>query len=637
MHVSCNVKKSPPDENQVSALISANVDESIVKTHPPDSFDPGRNSAQVIASTNTSNNNKKEIEKIEGSCTSTHGSENRDDTASLECAKPGICRNDASNNAGSQLCVPKASTYIDFYSTSEEEDEEEGQFKEQKKKKKKKLTPEAGNDSMEQKIPKIMITDMKEFLKTLTPHKFSKLDNAATKLVQKFKKNLLCPKCVQMHGHTSQSIASTQYGGTSPNTSCRSSVQQLLMCMPLEIIEEVAAIHKKSSTKDMQLFMSWISSSKAEQKEAILRDLRNSMDIESKQSLVSEEDSDQSCGETMEISDIETDIPVVKDATTPKIDFSSYSDAEFRAAIIDELSQLRKRLSAFETETELLRKENEYLRKENAVLKKFKSEPLDSSYAGATKVYMPRPIILKRTRQDVGPSIPKATATKIIPKFDLEYFTQENTMRTNSFETSELCLVHFKGLMRRQQSQYRAVFDQLGFDNYKARDILFLSKDVVQILTYQNCVDDLVEKVTTNFPTVKYIKNADPTDPKLFSELGSLSQEFLTEQYFATMESAVLRFRELVKTKPVFKRSLHFLEKIVETRNTKYARALPQPKIFLMNSFVALDKLKASQTPQTHPIISEPEVISEPENVMDISYGNEDVELMRQDSMETSQ
>ena len=128
-------------------------------------------------------------------------------------------------------------------------------------------------------LPATIVADMKEYLSSLKPMKFAKNDNAATRLIQKFRKSLVCPKCGSLHGHTSQGTASNQYGGTAP-FKCRSSVPQLLMMLPHEVICAVGKVHREFCIKDAQLFASWMSSSKAEQKEMILKRLKHEMDID---------------------------------------------------------------------------------------------------------------------------------------------------------------------------------------------------------------------------------------------------------------------------------------------------------------------------------------------------------------------
>ncbi len=63
----------------------------------------------------------------------------------------------------------------------------------------------------------------------------------------------------------------------------------------------------------------------------------------------------------------------------------------------------------------------------------------------------------------------------------------------------------------------------------------------------------------------------------------------------------VQRFKKLAAERPVLTRTLHFLEKVVETKNAKYEKAPSKPKIFLMNNFVVLQDLQDSIKPLSKP------------------------------------
>ena len=445
---------------------------------------------------------------------------------------------------------------------------------------------------------------MRDFIKNMRPQKFTKTENTATKLIAKFKKTLVCPKCLDLHGHTSQGITSNQYGGTAPHK-CRSSVPQLLMMLPHELIGLVGNVHREFSSKDASLFASWISSSKAAHKEEILRHLKQTMEIDQIESENESSDEDQEENDQImiETQDVQHDEIVKK---VGAMDLSSYSDAEFRSVIMNEMMQMRQRLAALESE-------NKALRQENAVLKKYRptmnvtTEPKklpssttslapSTSYSAVTQVHTPRPIIIaKRNRQEVGAAVEHTPKSR--PQVNLSSFATTASEKPKDQERSKLVFAYFKGLARRPQSEYRALLDQIGVGCYKARDITFLSNDFVQILTFENCVDELVEKLEKNIPTAKYIKDAEPMDPKHYEEHGNLSKEFLTAQYFTVMEGSVQRFKKLVTERPVLLRTLHFLEKVVATKNTRYENSPAKPKIFLMNSFMALDQLQDSIKP----------------------------------------
>lgn len=118
-------------------------------------------------------------------------------------------------------------------------------------------------------------------------------------------------------------------------------------------------------------------------------------------------------------------------------------------------------------------------------------------------------------------------------------------------------------------------------------------------MTYENCADELVEKIKLFFPNAKHVADADPTDPKNYEEHGNLSKEFLEAQYYVSMEGAV-RIKKIVAERPILTRTLCFLEKIVKTKNSKYEKTLAKPKIFLMNSFIAFEK--AQDTVENTPV-----------------------------------
>ena len=456
-------------------------------------------------------------------------------------------------------------------------------------KREKALTPAISGDR--NGFPAIILSDMKNFIEALKPMKFSKIDNYANKLIIKFKKTWMCPKCQVLHGHTSQGVSSNQYGGTAP-FKCRSSSQQLVMMLPQDLIVALGKIYKTASSKDASMFAAWLGSSKAVKKEEILKNLNFEMQIDDQPEYIDEE------GEILDLVQVQ-DSRNFETQTSGYL-YDSFSEAEFRSAITEELMTLKNRISALESE-------NSLLRQENAVLKKYRPDfsqikvtdpklptsttslaPINS-YLEVTKVYTPQPVVMKRTK--VVSNSDSVYKPKIRPEVDMSLFTAcIDKEKEKSRDSSKLVFIYFKGLVRRRQSEYRALFDKIGFGGYKARDILFLSEDFMQVLTYEDCVDELVTLIGKFFPAAKFMKDADPTDPSNYESHGKLSRTFLEAQYFITMEGAVQRFRKLAIEKPFLKRTLYFLEKVVSTRNSKYEKSPEKPKVFLMNSFLVLDK-----------------------------------------------
>ena len=576
-------------EDRISAESPPSSARNAQESPPPSARTPGQH-VHVVEEMNLNSiqelKKKKESEQ-ERSDFGTH--QNEEDLSAGSAKK--LSSNDSPASCGtSQLNLGKKSYQgapsSDFDSTS---DDEEGELElGTVNYEKKSVAPAPSGDR--NGFPATILRDMKDFIESFKPIKFSKSDNVGCKLLMKFKKTLVCPKCEILHGHTSQGITSNQYGGTAPHK-CRSSSQQLIMMLPQDIIVAIGKVYKEFSTKDASMFAAWLGSSKATRKEEILKNLNFEMQIDNQVVEYVEEEADD---ETMH-EHLLSQINSLGGSDT----YDSYSEAEFRAVISGELMALRNRIAALESENALLRQENAVLKKYRPIPTSQKPVKLPNSvtalapvdtYLEVTKVHTPNPIILKRVKQDtVSESIYKA---KIRPVVDLSLFTAgKDVDKEKTRESSKLVFVYFRGLLRRRQSEYRALFDQIGFGGYKARDICFLSEDFMQVLTYEDCVDELVTLIKKFFPDAKFVKDADPTDPVNYESHGRLSKKFLEEQYFLSMEGAVQRFKKLVIEKPFLKRTLYFLEKVVSTRDMKYQKTPEKPKVFLMNSFMPLECL----------------------------------------------
>ena len=143
-------------------------------------------------------------------------------------------------------------------------------------------------------------------------------------------------------------------------------------------LETVAQIKLKfrelTCIKDAQLFAAWISSSKAEQKEIILKRLKKEMDIDKLEEPNSDDEASNDFndvdmaqeGKKLENLKIENDNNKISCAVA----VNNYSDAEFRSVVIEELLSLRKKL------VEVI-EENKALRQENAVLEKYRPNLID--------------------------------------------------------------------------------------------------------------------------------------------------------------------------------------------------------------------------------------------------------------------
>jgi len=614
-----DVSSSAPAENRFSHPESPAAMQSSRETLPSDVKDPGKPARVVeLELTTISNNSEKKKENDENLSELINEMKNHvpidciGQIASETCSQ-GQMMNPSQDEG---LRTTREAPNHEFFTSSEDEDADTelncG------KGGKKALAPEQLEYNYG--LPATIVSDMKEYIRSIKPMKFAKIDNVATRLISKFRKSLVCPKCGSLHGHTSQGATSNQYGGTAP-FKCRSSVPQLLMMLPHDLICAAGKVHREFCIKDAQLFAAWISSSKAEQKDTILKRLKQEMDIDKMEEPDTDDETFNDFND-VDMSQEEKKLENLKiEDDNNKISCSAvvnnYSDAEFRSVVIEELLSLRKRI------VEVM-EENKALRQENTVLKKYRPTPIDlpsnklpssttsltpaaATYSDITKLNTSRPVpTIKRSRQEVGATVDNQVKTR--PQVDLSLFTANESERNKKQDTSRLTFVYFKGLVRRPQSEYRALLDQIGFGGYKARDILFLSNDFLQVLTYENCVEELIEKINKNFPAAKHVKDADPTDPKNYEEHGNLSKKFLESQYFVTMEGAVQRFKKLASERPVLTRTLHFLEKVVETKNSRYEKAPNKPKIFLMNNFMVLqdlqDSINSSNAPKAEQVSS---------------------------------
>ncbi len=105
---------------------------------------------------------------------------------------------------------------------------------------------------------------------------------------------------------------------------------------------------------------------------------------------------------------------------------------------------------------------------------------------------------------------------------DDDAFFNSTTIRSN---TGNLKFLNFRGLQRIPPSHYRKKFYDLGLPAHLIRDISFLGRDLMCLLTYDNLADEIAAKLLEfGQGRVHYLPDADPTDSSLYPEdLGSVS------------------------------------------------------------------------------------------------------------------
>lgn len=161
--------------------------------------------------------------------------------------------------------------------------------------------------------------------------------------------------------------------------------------------------------------------------------------------------------------------------------------------------------------------------------------------------------------------------------------------------TSEPRLYLFKGFQRMPHSYYRKKFYELGIQAHLIRDISFLESGLMMILTYENLIAEIAEKLV-NFGAgkIQFLPNADPTDPSIYSsELTTVSKACLTRMFFDNVAHIHAHLKNQLETKPVLYKTVNYLKNVLDTKNVAFKATPPKPKVFLMNRFFALEELEA--------------------------------------------
>ena len=449
---------------------------------------------------------------------------------------------------------------------------------------------------------------------------FSRKDNIAITALNEFRQALPCPKCNDIHQHNKHS--SSQYRGGP--LKCNNSHQQLLMALPDTVSKAVIKHYKSVSVHEANNAIAWLSSSKAADKQALLASLKASLSRKMALDTPSSPASTDLPATTSQ--EAQTSVPAQRPITDIEADFAIVDEFMIAKRRINQLeaekAQLQLRLEAVQHSLCISLKENGKLKetcedqgrdlitlRKDLEAAKHALHNLQSTQPTAPPTSQATP-----TRPAAAPSFATATATAPTQVFQtVNYKRQRDSASTSAPKSappprerkpidysiftapstpisrpSKLRFIYFKGLYRAPPSTYRDMFTEIGIESAKIRDILFLAENLVQFLTFDDCVDPIVKALGEKFPSAEYLPDADPCDPLLYVQVGSFSREHLTKAYFEAMEGMTRRFRAEVGQKPGLTRTLHFLEKVLESRNHKYGLE-PQaaPKALLMNRFVS--------------------------------------------------
>ena len=185
-----------------------------------------------------------------------------------------------------------------------------------------------------------------------------------------------------------------------------------------------------------------------------------------------------------------------------------------------------------------------------------------------------KPIMIKRYDQQRKTLTEVIKAQPVAPRLK----AQPIAPRIKTKPVSDMELVFFKGVDGESPSKLRQRLTKNGFDGHLAKDITYLTEDVVQFLTYSDKVGLLTEAVKKCMPKSRRAINFDPTDPDSYQLKSVQSKATVSRAYFATLDQSVQRLKKCVVSAPSLQRSMKFLARVVEMKDTKYAPASLPPK-----------------------------------------------------------
>lgn len=240
-----------------------------------------------------------------------------------------------------------------------------------------------------------------------------------------------------------------------------------------------------------------------------------------------------------------------------------------------------------------------------------------------------RGLELKNNRTILDPMIPQkneATATKISyasiaalnskpkpivkPVFDeksIDKVFKEIKAQPQAPE-SEMKLIFFKGCKKTNISFYRNALAYKGFRSHLARDFSFLTDEILQVLTYESEISNLVDAMCSIHSSIKHLPSFDPTAIKSYDPIFQkyLTVEDVKSKYFKVIEASIKRLEGCLPSAPSLSRSINFLKKVLVTKNLNIGMKSreSQSKGFFLSSYISFGKGDNLSSP-------EPNVISD--------------------------
>ena len=434
--------------------------------------------------------------------------------------------------------------------------------------------------------------------------------NDLNALISEFRSDLPCPKCNKSHPFVSQNKAQSQFKGSSSKTvskkgTCSCSSTLLFLHLPFVVISAMYMKQVHSSKAEADLFLRTLSNSNHPARKTIVNQL---LGISVRSGI--ETGTNSPINVVSDPADVEMNATAGPAPINACINETQSAHDRELIEISQELIRTRELLKKTQEENIRLRNDNSLLRSEMKIMEKslhelkgkeknilfskvdaiiheanpnFKAPGNIQTYADIATPSKPQRFAPKRPRAVEINNVNAQSEVSEKPVFDVENFLSPNVKKPEA--NSDLVFIYFKNLPRRAMSEYRKFFDAIGFQANLIRDIMFCSDNVIQLLTYENVKANLIEKVLSAAPGSVHIADADPCDPSLYSEFGSISRETVSERYFQAMARTVQRFRTLASSNKTFTRTLRFLERVLETKNFRYKTPAHVPRQFLMSGF----------------------------------------------------
>ena len=214
-----------------------------------------------------------------------------------------------------------------------------------------------------------------------------------------------------------------------------------------------------------------------------------------------------------------------------------------------------------------------------------KSRESVSSFVSAVKTHAPN-VVSNKTKMAT-----EAEAAAVL----------NGTLVEASKTYSPLKIVFFKGCQRSDPKHYRRLLAFKKYNHALARDICFLTEDIMQVVTYESEISKILQIFKSVKPSVELLENFDPCDPANFVQYGNFDADRLKECYFNGLKNAMKRLTEMCLLYPNLTRTVSFIKKVIETKCVNYSTPKKAERSFFMNSYINFKSLEATVTPLTQP------------------------------------